>query len=89
MHISPVPDFILKVANFWIREFGIDGWRLDVPFKVPREFWREFRQVVRNSNPQAYLVGEIWREAGPWIQRDLFDGSYQLPPARNSIGLLL
>jgi glycosidase len=71
----PVRDFILKVASFWTREFGIDGWRLDVPFKVPMDFWREFRQVVRRANPKAYLVGEIWREAGPWIAGDLFDGA--------------
>jgi cyclomaltodextrinase len=71
----PVQEFILKVASFWIREFGIDGWRLDVPFKVPQSFWREFRQAVKDVNPQAYLVGEIWREAGPWIQGDIFDGT--------------
>ncbi|RPI25701.1 MAG: glycoside hydrolase family 13 protein [Chloroflexota bacterium] len=70
----PVQEFILKVARYWIDEFGIDGWRLDVPFKIPLDFWREFRQVVREAHPQAYLVGEIWREAGPWIQGDIFHG---------------
>jgi glycosidase len=70
----PVQEFILKVARFWIEEYGIDGWRLDVPFKIPLEFWREFRQTVRQANPQAYLLGEVWREADAWIQGDIFDG---------------
>ena len=70
----PVQEFILKVSRFWIEEAGIDGWRLDTPFKLPLVFWKEFRQAVKAANPQAYLVGEIWREAGPWIQGDVFDG---------------
>ncbi len=70
----PVQEFILKVGRYWVEEFGIDGWRLDVPFKIPFDFWREFRQVVRQVNPQAYMVGEVWRDAAPWIQGDIFDG---------------
>lgn len=70
----PVQEMILKVARYWLEETGMDGWRLDVPFKIPFEFWREFRQVVKSVNPQAYLVGEVWREAAPWIRGDIFDG---------------
>ena len=71
----PVQEFILSVARYWLKETGMDGWRLDVPFKIPFSFWREFRQAVKSINPQAYLVGEVWREAGPWIQGDVFDGT--------------
>lgn len=70
----PVQEFILDVVRYWSSETGMDGWRLDVPFKVPMPFWREFRQVVREHNPDAYLVGEVWREAGPWVKGDVFDG---------------
>jgi len=74
-HDNPnVRKFILEVAEYWTKETKIDGWRLDVPFKVKPEFWREFRQVVKTINPQAYLVGEVWREAVPWIKGDTFDG---------------
>jgi cyclomaltodextrinase / maltogenic alpha-amylase / neopullulanase len=52
----------------------MDGWRLDVPFKIAPDFWQEFRQIVKSVNPQAYLVGEVWREAAPWIKGDTFDG---------------
>jgi glycosidase len=70
----PVREYILKIANYWMEEVGIDGWRLDVPFKIPLDFWREFRQVVKTSNPHAYLVGEVWREAALWVAGDSFDG---------------
>ncbi len=69
----PVQEFIFKVARYWLDEVGMDGWRLDVPFKIPIDFWYAFRQVVKGVRPDAYLVGEIWREAGPWIE-GVFDG---------------
>lgn len=69
-----VQEFIFKVARYWLEETGMDGWRLDVPFKIPYDFWQEFRGVVKSVNPEAYLVGEVWREAEPWIKGDIFDG---------------
>lgn len=69
-----VQQFILKVGRYWLEETGMDGWRLDVPFKIAPSFWRKFRKSVKEVNPQAYLVGEVWREAAPWIKGDTFDG---------------
>lgn len=65
--------FLLDVARHWT-EFGIDGWRLDVPNEIDDDaFWREFRRVVKGANPQAYIVGEIWDEGQRWLQGDQFD----------------
>jgi glycosidase len=64
-------------------EDGIDGWRLDVAEKVHPEFWKKFRKWVKEINPEAYIVGEIWWEDWPrnkmfnaalWLQGDMFDG---------------
>ena len=64
-------------------EDGIDGWRLDVAEKVQPEFWKKFREWIKEINPNAYIVGEIWWEdwprnkmfnAAPWLQGDMFDG---------------
>lgn len=68
-----VRRFIFDVARYWI-EFGVDGWRLDVPQEIDDdEFWREFRRVVKGANPDAYIVGEIWFPAQRWLQGDQFD----------------
>jgi len=40
---------------------------------VPDVFWREFRPVVRRANPDAVIIGEIWDDAGRWLQGDMFD----------------
>ncbi len=74
-----VRDYLLEVSRFWIEKTGIDGWRLDVPWKVEMSFWREFRQTVKGLNPQAYIVGEIWRDPAPWLAGDSCDGIMNYP----------
>ncbi len=68
-----VRRFIFDVAKYWI-DFGIDGWRLDVPAEIDDDsFWQEFRRVVKGDNPEAYIVGEIWEDSRRWLQGDQFD----------------
>lgn len=69
-----VVEFIYSVARHWI-DFGIDGWRLDVPFCFgDDEFWQGFRQVVKTANPEAYITGEIPEDGSKWLKGDQFDG---------------
>ncbi len=68
-----VRDYLISVASYWL-EHGIDGWRLDVPNEVESDFWVEFRQEVKSINPQAWIVGEIWGDARPWLKGKHFDG---------------
>ncbi|MGH2524375.1 MAG: glycoside hydrolase family 13 protein, partial [Anaerolineales bacterium] len=68
-----VRQFLWRVAEYWI-EFGVDGWRLDVPVEINDDsFWQEFRRRVKATNPEAYIVGEIWEESRRWLQGDQFD----------------
>ncbi len=64
---------------------GIDGWRLDVPNEVPGGFWERWRRHVKSINPDAYLVGEIWGEAGEWLDGRRFDAVMNYPFARAAI----
>jgi neopullulanase len=81
-----VRDFIMSVARYWL-EFGIDGWRLDVPFEIDDDsFWQEFRRVVKGTNPDAYIVGEVWRPAQRWLQGDQFDAVMNYIFARLAMG---
>ena len=77
-----VREFIFGVAEYWVR-FGIDGWRLDVPYEIDDDsFWQEFRRRVRAANPDTYIVGEIWHEAQRWLQGDQFDAVMNYIQAR-------
>jgi cyclomaltodextrinase / maltogenic alpha-amylase / neopullulanase len=82
-----VRDFIFDVARDWV-EFGIDGWRLDVPTEIDDdEFWREFRRTVKAANPEAYIVGEIWGNAERWLMGDQYDAVMNYGIARAALGL--
>lgn len=78
-----VREFLLGVATRWT-EFGLDGWRLDVPNEIDDDaFWREFRRRVKAVNPDAYIVGEIWDDPARWLAGDQFDAvmNYQFTRA--------
>ncbi|MFX0560521.1 alpha-glycosidase [Tepidibacillus infernus] len=68
-----VKEYLLNVARYWIEEAGIDGWRLDVANEVDHDFWRAFRKVVREANPEALIIGEIWHDSAPWLEGDQYD----------------
>ena len=74
-HDNPaVREYIMRIGEYWIRQ-GIDGWRLDVPFEVKTAgFWQEFRDRIKAINPEAYIVGEVWTNAQPWLDGTQFDG---------------
>jgi cyclomaltodextrinase/neopullulanase len=71
---SQVREYLMQIAEYWL-EFGIDGWRLDVPFEIKTPgFWQEFRDRVKAINPDAYIVGEVWGNAQEWLDGSQFDG---------------
>ena len=70
-----VRDYFCKVGRYWVEEYGIDGWRLDVASEVDDGFWRAFRKAVKAVNPDALLIGEVWESANHWLQGDMFDSA--------------
>lgn len=51
------------VARYWLNQ-GVSGWRLDVMGdpSFPFDFWPEFRTAVRETNPNAVIIGELWKK---------------------------
>lgn len=66
-------DFLLEIACYWIREFDIDGWRLDVSDEVSHEFWRRFRHAVKKEKEDCVIIGENWHDAYPYLRGDQYD----------------
>ena len=67
--------YMLEVAADWVRDSGIDGWRMDVARYVDPDFWNDFRDAVKAVNPDAYLIGEFMGDVGRWLQGDRFDAT--------------
>ena len=71
-----VQEFIYGIAEYWIKEFDIDGWRLDVAEHITTPgFWEEFGRRTRKVKSDIYLVGEIWGEAPEWLGGRRFDAT--------------
>lgn len=74
-----VKEYLLEVSAYWIKEFNIDAWRLDVANEVDQPFWREFRTTVKSIKPDLYILGEIWHDSMPWLRGDQFDAVMNYP----------
>ncbi len=82
-----VKEYLLSVARYWVKEFDIDGWRLDVANEVDHAFWREFRREVKAIKPDLYILGEIWHDSMPWLRGDQFDAVMNYPFTTNILNL--
>ncbi len=78
-----VMQYFANVAVKWMRDFGVDGWRLDVSDEISHKFLRHFRDAVLEQNPQAIIIGEDWHRAVRYLNGDEYDGimNYSLTKA--------
>ena len=65
-----------KVAQFWLKDMGVDGFRLDAVRHLIEEgnevsntpgthaVLRDFTAYVRQIAPRAYTIGEVWDSIG-------------------------
>ncbi|KAH0794720.1 Alpha amylase, catalytic domain containing protein [Histomonas meleagridis] len=67
-------EFYKEVATYWIREYEIDGWRLDQCYQLfqnGHNYWHEIREAVQETcnrrksegkqwGTLGYMVGEHW-----------------------------
>ncbi len=74
-HTNPdVHEYLLSVVRYWIREHGIDGWRLDTTEYLPPDFMREIDRATKAESPDAYVLGEVMGLGTPWFRHDALDG---------------
>jgi pullulanase len=56
--------FIIENLKFWVREYGIDGFRFDLMALIDRETILQAERELRALKPDVLLYGEPWA-AGP------------------------
>lgn len=77
---SGVEEYILKIAKKWVSPpYNVDGWRLDVAADLgnsPEDnhrFWKRFRQVVKEANPEAVILAEHYGDPLTWLDGEEWD----------------
>lgn len=56
---EPVVRYLFESIELWIREFGIDGLRLDVAYCLDHDFVRRLRAFCDSQKQDFFLVGEM------------------------------
>lgn len=74
-----VRDYLIGVCENWVRNYDVDGIRLDVANEVSHTFCKELRNRLKAINPDIYILGEIWHDAMPWLRGDEFDSVMNYP----------
>lgn len=71
---------ILEVGRKWVSyPYNCDGWRLDVAADLGHseefnhQFWKKFRKVVKEANPEAVILAEHYGDASEWLRGDQWD----------------
>ncbi|MEL6524862.1 MAG: alpha-amylase family glycosyl hydrolase [Chloroflexota bacterium] len=55
----PARDWMIDNALYWLKEFDIDGYRLDFAHGPGPVFWTYFRRACKAAKPDCLLFGEI------------------------------
>ncbi len=66
--------YFSELAVNWMKNYGVDGWRLDVSDEISHRFLRAFREKVLAQNPEAIIIGEDWHRAARYLNGDEYDG---------------
>ncbi len=73
-------DTILNIGRKWVSApYNCDGWRLDVAADLGHspeynhKFWREFRDAVKEANPNAIILAEHYGDASSWLDGTQWD----------------
>jgi len=73
-------SYILDIARKWVSPpYNADGWRLDVAADLGHSpqfnhnFWKKFRQAVKEANPDALIIAEHYGDPTQWLTGDEWD----------------
>jgi glycosidase len=52
-----------SISKYWLQQ-GASGWRLDVmgDSSFPNGYWESFRNVVKQTKPDALIISELWQK---------------------------
>ena len=79
-----VQDYICDVIRFWVKEFDIDGIRLDAADVLDFDFMKRLRQTADEVKEEFWLMGEVIHgDYTRWVNREMLHSvtNYQLHKA--------
>ena len=71
-------NLMLEVSTYWMREFGVDGYRVDVAWAIRErrpEFWDAWSRELNRIKPDSLLIAEATAR-DPFYFEHGFDAAY-------------
>jgi glycosidase len=68
--------YMIAMMNYWIKTCDIDGYRCDVAWGVPTDFWEQARASLEKTKPDIMMLAEANK---PELLTNAFDLDYSWP----------
>jgi cyclomaltodextrinase len=69
-------EYMIDMLKFWLKEFDLDGFRCDVAYMVPTDFWEQARVELEKVKPDIMMLAEASK---PELLLKAFDIDYSWP----------
>ena len=74
LHNPAVKDHLFQAVDMWIREFDIDGLRLDAADYIDVAFLKELAAFCKSRRPDFWLMGEVIHgDYRNWVNAETLD----------------
>lgn len=69
-------EYMIAMLKYWVTEFDVDGFRCDVAYMVPTDFWEQARAELDKVKPDLMMLAEASK---PELLVKAFDVDYSWP----------
>jgi glycosidase len=69
-------EYMIAMLKYWITEADVDGFRCDVAYMVPTDFWEQVRAALTKVKPDIMMLAEASK---PELLTNAFDIDYSWP----------
>jgi cyclomaltodextrinase len=69
-------EYMIAMLKYWIQTSDVDGFRCDVAFGVPTDFWEQARAQLQEIKPDIMMLAEASK---PELLNKAFDIDYSWP----------
>ncbi|MGA2868328.1 MAG: alpha-amylase family glycosyl hydrolase, partial [Verrucomicrobiota bacterium] len=75
-HNAALRGYMIAMMKYWINEADVDGFRCDVAYMVPTDFWEQVRAELTKVKPDIMMLAEASK---PELLTNAFDIDYSWP----------
>ena len=75
-HNSELRKYMIAMLKYWVQTADVDGFRCDVAYAVPTDFWEQARAELTKIKPDIIMLAEASK---PELLTNAFDIDYSWP----------